>query len=72
MLVCQIAFNGRYARLAALASTMVMVASRIDNYVDPLQNVMLRMVEAAIGALAAVVVAYITYQISRQLGARGL
>ena len=72
VLVCQIAFSGRYARLAALASTMVMVASRIDTYLDPIQNAMLRIIEAAIGALIAVIVAYLTHQISRQLGARGL
>ena len=72
VLVCQLAFSGRYARLAALASTMVMVSSQIDLYIDPIQNAVLRVVESAIGALAAVVVAYIAHQISLQLGARRL
>lgn len=72
VLICQVAFSGRYARLAALTSTMVMVASQIDSFVDPIQNTMLRIVESAIGALVAVVVAYVAHQLSRQLGARGL
>ena len=72
VLICQIAFSGRYARLAALTSTMVMVASQIDAFVDPIQNAMLRIIEAAIGALVAVTIAYIAHQLSRQLGARGL
>jgi uncharacterized membrane protein YccC len=72
VLICQIAFSGRYARLAALTSTMVMVASQIDIYLDPIQNAALRVVESAIGALVAVIVAYLAHQITRQLGSRGL